>query len=277
METVNPVPYFPWQLLRPVPEYRDRYVREFYLGWDLPQYEESRTFSGWIARTQDKLRRLSRFYFGAALAFPLLLAIAVGGLRPVFLGRLRFLALCFGIGLAGLLLEVQYAPHYAAPLTGILLALSVQAIRFLYVFGRRNRSRFLLAARAVPVICVISLCLIGTQRARGYDFVDDWPNSWYSAVPGNTRRDDVRKRLEQQPGQHLVLVRYPRTHSVHDEWVYNLSDIDGSKIVWAHDLGQPRNQDLVDYFHSRHIWLLETGHNPASVTPLFGLPSAADV
>jgi hypothetical protein len=257
LETVNPVPFFPWQQMRPVPAYRYRLFREYYLGWDYPQYEEVRTLSGWMVTAQGRIQKIFRFYFGAALAFPILVAVLVGGTRAVFLGRLRFLLYCAAFGLAGLLLEVQYSPHYAAPLLAIFLAFVLQAARYLYVLGRRNESRFLLAARAVPAICAISLLLVGIQRARGYEFTVDWPHSWISVMRGNGARDGILKHLEQEPGQQLVVVRYAPRHSVHDEWVYNLSDIDGSKVVWARDLGAAHNQELLDYFHDRRAWLLE--------------------
>jgi hypothetical protein len=257
MATVNPIPYFPWQAERPIPAYHYKVIRDFYLDWDLPQYEQLRTFRGWMASTALKIKRLSRFYLGAALGFPILLAILIGGFRSVFLGRLRFLFLCLGVALAGLLLEVQYLPHYAAPVTAIFLAFIVQAIRCLYVSGRRGKSRFLFAARAVPLICLFSLMLGMVQVSLGRNLVTDWPNSWYSRIAGNLARDQIEKWLEQRPGQQLVIVRYSTDHSVHIEWVYNPGDIDGAKVVWARDMDPEHNQELIRYFPNRTIWLLE--------------------
>jgi hypothetical protein len=274
LETVNPVPYFPWQALGPVPQWRYRAFRDFYLGWDLPQYEEVRTLSGWFLTTQTKIRRIARFYFGAALGFPILLAILIGGFRAVLLHRLRFLLLCAAAGFGGILLEVQYSTHYAAPLAVIFIAFAVQGTRYLYVCGRRNQSRFLFAARAVPLICLISLTLLEAQRARSFEVISDWPNSWISVLPGNIKRDYVLQQLEKQSGRHLVLVRYTPRHNIHHEWVYNESDIDSSKVVWAHDIDPAQNQELLDYYHDRHVWLLEPDSEdnptpyPNPVTPV---------
>jgi hypothetical protein len=223
----------------------------------LPQYEKLRTFHGWIDATKLKLERLWRFYLGAALALPIILAILTGGFRALFLGRLRFLFLCFAIAIAGLLLEVQYLPHYAAPLTAIFLAFAVQGMRFVYVISRRGKSRFLLAMRAVPIICLFSVLLGMAQISQGHIMTTDWPHSWFSMNIGNTKRVEVLKWLEGQPGQQLVIVRYSPGHSVHDEWVYNPSDIDGAKVIWARDIDAEHNQELVRYFQNRQVWLLD--------------------
>ncbi len=217
MATINPIPYFPWQTLRPIPAYHYKMIKELYMDWDLPQYEKLRSFPGWIVATSLKIKRLSMFYLGAALGFPIVMAVLIGGSRPVFLGRLRFLFLCFGVGLAGLLLEVQYLPHYAAPLTAIFLAFVVQATRFAYVCGRRGKARVLFAMRAVPLICLFSLMLATAQSSLGFNIVTDLPHSWYSILIGNTQRAGILKWLEQQPGQHLVIVRYAPRHTVHNE------------------------------------------------------------
>ncbi len=257
MATVNPVPYFIWQSVRPIPAYHYKMIRDLYVGWDLPQYEKVRSFPGWVESAKIKIKRLSTFYLGAALGFPTLTAVLIGGFRSVFLGRLRFLFLCFGVALAGLLLEVQYIPHYAAPLTAIFLAFVVQAMRYVHVVGRRGKSRFLFAMRAVPLICLISLSFGLAQLSLGYDMVTDWPHSWYSKMIGNTERAEIVKWLEQQPGQHVVIVRYSPKHSVHDEWVYNPSDIDGAKVIWARDMDPDHNQELIRYFQNRTVWLVE--------------------
>jgi len=257
MATVNPIPYFPWQSLRPIPAYHYKMIRELYMNWDLPQYEHLRSFPGWIEATTVKLKRLSMFYLGAALGFPIIAAILIGGFRTVFLGRLRFLFLCFGVGLGGLLLEVQYLPHYAAPMTAIFLAFIVQAARFVYVCGRRGKARLLFAVRAVPLICLFSLLLATAQLSFGANIVTDLPHSWYSILIGNTQRAGILKWLEQQPGQHLVIVRYAPRHTVHNEWVYNPSDIDGAKVLWARDMDPNHNQELIRYFPNRTVWLVE--------------------
>ncbi len=54
-----------------------------------------------------------------------------------------------------------------------------------------------------------------------------------------------------------MVVRYGADHDVHEEWVYNHADIDGSAVVWARDMGEARNRELLDYYHDRNVWLLQ--------------------
>jgi hypothetical protein len=267
MSTVNPVPYFPWQPVRPIPAYRFKVFRDFYVGLLLPQYQAVQTAGGFATATWLKIKRLSAFYFGAALGLPLLMAFLMGGFRSVFLMRLRFLTLSAAVTLMGLFLEVQYAPHYAAPLTCIFICFVVQAMRYARVWGRHRRPIGLLAMRAVPILCVISLVMGAIQIGSGHYIIQDWPHSWYSVHIGNVDRAQLAERLAQEPGQHLVIVRYEPWHSVHDEWVYNSSDIDGSKVVWARDMDPVQNQELINYFHARRVWLLDPDKSRSRLLP----------
>ena len=54
----------------------------------------------------------------------------------------------------------------------------------------------------------------------------------------NAKRETVAERLGDEPGEHLVLVRYGPRHDLWEELVYNRADIDGSRIVWARSLGR---------------------------------------
>ncbi len=49
-------------------------------------------------------------------------------------------------------------------------------------------------------------------------------------------------------------------------WVNNGADIDSSKIVWAHDMGPDKNQELLDYFRGREVWLVEPDEDPVRLS-----------
>jgi hypothetical protein len=275
MSTVNPVPYFPWQSVRPIPAYRFKVFHDFYVSFLLPQYQEIRTAQGFATVTWLKIKRLSAFYFGAALGLPLLMALFMGGFRNVFLTRLRFLSVVAGVTLIGLFAEVQYAPHYAAPLTCIFICFIVQAMRYARVWGRHRRPIGLLAMRAIPILCVISLVMGALQIGSGYYIIQDWPHSWFSVHIGNVDRVQITERLAREPGQQLVIVRYEPWHNVHEEWVYNSSDIDGSKVVWARDMDPVQNRELLEYFHGRRVWLMDPDKSRSRLLPYPGLDESS--
>src|SRR5262249_30104547 len=85
---------------------------------------------------------------------------------------------------------------------------------------------------------------------------------------GDESRQLVIQNLSALPGKHLVVVRYVNDDiSVHDEWVFNGADIDGSKIVWARELSSEQNQKLFDYFKNRKVWLATTDDNHLVLEP----------
>jgi hypothetical protein len=87
-------------------------------------------------------------------------------------------------------------------------------------------------------------------------------------------RAALLERLEQQPGRHLVIVRYAPEHSVHAEWVYNDADIDAAKVVWAREMDAANNRRLLEYFYDRHAWLLEPDKTPPQLVDYPARPMA---
>jgi hypothetical protein len=59
-----------------------------------------------------------------------------------------------------------------------------------------------------------------------------------------------------------------RTHAqVHSHWVYNHADIDGSRVIWARDLGPEENKRLLAYYPDRQFWLLRPNQDPTWLEP----------
>jgi hypothetical protein len=63
-----------------------------------------------------------------------------------------------------------------------------------------------------------------------------------------------------------VLVRYGKDHIPDDEFVYNASDIDAAKVVWARDMGASDNRELLLYYKGRHVWLFEPDESPPKLS-----------
>jgi hypothetical protein len=84
---------------------------------------------------------------------------------------------------------------------------------------------------------------------------------------GSLKRAAVITQLEEKPGGHLVLVRYRDDHNVDDEYVYNGANVDQQKVVWARDMDPCGNQELLNYYRNRQVWLLEPDYWPVRLLP----------
>jgi hypothetical protein len=78
-----------------------------------------------------------------------------------------------------------------------------------------------------------------------------------TTLPKEIDRERIAAQLSRMPGQHLILVHYQLRDVPSKEWVYNRADIDGSKTVWARDMGPQANQELLRYYASRHVWYVD--------------------
>ena len=60
---------------------------------------------------------------------------------------------------------------------------------------------------------------------------------------------------------------YAPGHDPLREYVFNEADIDGSKVVWARDMGPEQNRELIRYFAARRVWRLEADRKPPELVP----------
>jgi hypothetical protein len=252
--TYATAPYFLWMRPPPEPSYHHPIMRDFY-RWELRGFEENRTWRGALHRTWEKLDGLWKFYLGPLLTVPLLAFPAVLGDR-----RMRFPLLAGAFFLAGLSVETWTMAHYVAPATGILYVLLIQSIRHMRQCRRRERAVGIPMVRAIPAIACAMVVLRVTAAAAHAPIEPEWPR-------GNLDRPKIVDELKGIPGDHLVLVRYGPHHDVDREWVYNLADIDRSRIVWARDMGANDNQQLIHYFSGRRVWLLDGDESPPHPEP----------
>ena len=258
------IPDFVWQKTRPAPAYHHEVMRNFYLererefaiGLDLsfPGQLFSKLFSFW------------GFYLGPLFSLPILAAL------PYLLRdrRIRLLWVVLGVTWAGLMTVVYVLyPHYVAALTSLVVALIVQALRYLRIFRWRDRPVGLTLVRAVPAVCLVMVAIRLAAAPLGIP-APEWPLSWSANGPGNVARAQLIRTFEARGGKHLVIVRYAAGHNVDDEWVYNDAAIDSSPVVWARDMTPSENRELLAHFRDRETWLLEPDRMPLRPVPFTG-------
>jgi hypothetical protein len=273
----NPVPYFPWQSLRPEPVYHHPRIREtYYKKVLLPMYESPQTVRGIFSDEGVKCLYLGSFFLGFVFTLPLLLActwLPYGfKWRDISPGT-RFLLLTCGITLAGEALPTWFFPHYAAPLTCAILALVLIAMRRLRSWCWRNKSVGLFVTRAVPSMCVLLFALRIGAGITGWPPVSIWPAksfipTWCALSSQNMGRAATLAKLRRYPGRQLVIVHYGPDHDVSfHEWVYNRADLKTAKVIWARDMGPAKNEELITYFKDRHAWLVDADDNPPKLLP----------
>jgi hypothetical protein len=257
--------YFPWQKLQPTAVYRHAVMKQFYQGPPvLDSYSHvHRNPLLWILL---KPLPLTIFFLGPVLLLPVLAWIAIRP-RCSFIKtasrKTRFLLLVCGCTMIGLALPI-YLPmaHYAAPMTAAVYALVLQSMRYVRLWKWDGKPSGLFLVRAVPVICLGLLLVRAAASALHIPVPVTIIHTWYSEDPHNVQRARLIKQLERESGQHLVIVRYEPEHEIFEDWVYNSADINSAKVVWARDMGVHDNQELIEYFKNRRVWLLEPDRDP---------------
>jgi hypothetical protein len=253
---------FLWQPQKPLLHYHNPQMDFFYNTWARDQYD--RTWDGVRSVSQEKLENYSDVFFWPG-AVPLLFCL------PLLFRdrRTRLLLVTFLLSALGLFAVAWSMPHYAAPVTCVLYALLLQCLRHLRTIRFAGRPVGMGLSR------LIILLLLFTVGSGLYQRIDD-PYAWdWNGNMGNWRRAAVSAKLRQMPGKQLAIVRYGKNHNIHEEWVYNAADIDGSKIVWARDMGPEQNRKLFDYFRDRQVWLIQPEDDPEGVTPFEKPPAAS--
>jgi len=262
--------YFPWQKLQPAALYRHAVMKQFYQGPPvLDSYGQvHRHPLLWILL---KPLPLVIFFLGPVLLLPVLAWIAIRPRRSLMKTtsrNTRFLLLVCGCTMIGLTLPI-YLPmaHYAAPMTAAVYALVLQSMRYVRLWKWDGKPSGLFLVRAVPVICLGLLPVRAAASALHIPVPVTIIHTWYSEDPHNIQRARVINRLEREPGQHLVFVRYEPEHEIFLDWVYNSADIDSAKVVWARDMGAGGNRELIEYFKARRVWLVEPDETPLRLAP----------
>ena len=247
-KTYTGVPPFLWQRPWQPPQYHHPVMRQYYDSL-LQDYENSRTLKGFYQHSLRFVEIAWLFFVGPVFTLALLGLPAVWRDRrmrgPLLIGSLFLLAL---------LVETWIHPHYFAPATALFYLLLMQSLRHLRQWRWGDRAIGFSFAQAIPWSC-LALVLLRLAAISAHADIMTWPR-------GNLDRARVLNKLKSLPGHQLVIVRYAASHNPENEWVYNDADIEHAKVVWARDMGDHDNEELLEYFKGREIWTLYPDESP---------------
>jgi len=274
LDTYIAAPYFPWLPLNLRHVYHHPVMEHFYLHeWLMYDYYHARRAPFDLLVT--KVSEIYRFYLGPLLALPLLVMLVINRrefLRKSVTGKTGFLVAVCGATFIGLALPVYFLAQYAAPATAAIYALVLQSMRYLRLWRWRGKPAGLGLVRGIPAMCVLLFLLRAFAPQLHIPTPVEWRHTWESEHFQNLDRARAVAQLEALPGDQLAIVRYNQYHNSTNEWVYNRADIDAAKIVWARDMDDSGNVELIRYFPHRRVWLAEPDLAPPRLTPYPHLP-----
>ena len=256
-------PYLVWQSPQAIPAYTHESMRHLYESEELGFYEKIHSPKLYIPIVLYRTFMVARFYAALPLLLPILMFPWV--LRD---SKMRFLLICCLFGLAAMLIEVFLLPHYLAPFTAAFYAVGLQGMRHVRACRPNGRRVGLAFVRYSIVVTV----LLAGVRVWAVPLRLKLPDRqhfawfWFGSYDFGVERNKVQNELEKQPGNQLAIVRYSPTHIPGNEWVYNRADINASKVIWARDMGKQKNQELLAYYPSRTVWLVQPDLDPVSLT-----------
>jgi hypothetical protein len=255
----NSAPPFLWEKPDPLRHYRLAVFRGFYNDWEMAGYRSVKQH--YVKSMLHRALDTYRFYVRPAFTLPLIALLWVWRDR-----RTRLFVAILIVAAFAQAFETWLPTYYSAPLTGVVFAVVIQCLRHIRVWRWRGRPIGEGMVTAVFATCVVVfLALVGTYVAGQKVTENETP--WVAIVSRLHERSMVKAQLSRQPGKQLAIVRYTPEHNVHYEWVFNRANIDAAKVVWARDYGTEGNQDLLQYFHDRKVWIVQPDQWPVKVTP----------
>jgi hypothetical protein len=226
------------------PTYSNSFLADFWIHGDTHEKQKAR--EQLIKAHISDLLQVGRFFLGLPLALCMLLCA-----RPLWKDRAaRGVLLLLGTFYIGAALEARLFPHYVAPaaaLVYVLVGFTLRAARNSWP-GTLNERVYLTGALMIAFVAISLFGLLTPENRYLFGPIDYHVRAKHASIA---------ERLEHEPGDHLVLVRYGSQHELYEELVYNRADIDHSRIIWARSLGPDKDQKLIQHYPGRHVWLVE--------------------
>jgi hypothetical protein len=259
-------PYFIWQSRRPEPHYNHPVMRAYFNETEQKVANHSQGPLGYLLVKITMALVAIQFFAGIALLPPLIMV------RRVFHDRrIRFLIICVLVLAAGMSIQVFLLAHYLAPFTAVFYAIGLQCMRHLRVWTPSAKPIGLTLTRLL-IFIVVLMSVARVYAGPLHLALPEYPASawnfiWYGPDHFGTERVRIEDFLRSQPGKQLAIVRYSDQHNPFNEWVYNSADIETAPVIWAREMDSAHNQELLDYYKDRKVWLVQPDTHPALVTP----------
>jgi hypothetical protein len=238
---------FLWQQDRPEPVYRHEMMRQLYSDIYRVDRSDWQTIKQQVAPVID-------YYIGSLVLLCL-------GTAPWLLRRRSTEGLL--IATAAVVIAISFSTHlrahYIAPAMTGFIGLTLVALLCLRELRVRGRRAGLFAANALLILWLGARWIGGLASF----FVDRPELKWAD------QRARLERNLRDTGSQHLILVRYEKSHSPHMEWVFNDADLSQAPVLWARDMGADQNEALIQYYQGRTVWLLHPDGGPL-LTPYPG-------
>ena len=223
-------------------QYSHKDLKAFWEGWALQKYSEQMTLSGYLGSKIAASGVTWYYILGPILSIPVLFSLVSW--------RKWWAKVAFtGVALVSfaILLVTWSLPHYATPMVPLLVILVVEGCRRLTALTSRRSAVMGRWAPYLLLILMMALTWLDGKRQGVLAEQTDFTRN----------RQIIIDQLMSMPGRHVVLVRSGPRYNLHCDWVYNSASIDEQKIIWARDMGDSKNQDLMAYFAGRQFHVLD--------------------
>ncbi len=264
-------PYFIWQKPYPEPAYRHPEMRWFYYEIEMKPYWKVNSWLKFVPMCFARVSVTVLFFSGIVLFPPLLMMRRVLHDR-----RVRFLVLAVLVLMVGIAIEIFMIPHYLAPFTAAFFAIGLQAMRHIRVWNSEGKPVGATMVRLTVLLCF--MLGVGRVFAQPLGFQvqewpgNDWSDTWFGPDHYGTERAHIQAIFERLSGKQLLFVRASKRRYPLDQWVYNEANIDASKVVWAWDMDDANNRELMQYYPDRKAWLVNMDTEPATISA-YALPA----
>ena len=237
--------YYPklWFMpMRPLRVYRNGAMEYVHRNFEVGSYKAMRTVRGFFEMSEYRFQEIFLAQLKlAVLMIPLIAAIFVRKDR-----RLFWIWIAAGFFVVGLWSENFVLPHYQAPLVPVALLIIVIGWQKMNGWNWRGRAIGKILARATALGFLVGAGMVTVPPVDRDGMLVE-------------QQSLVKLLPSLQTGRHLIFVSYSPLHSYHIEYVHNLADPVGSRIIWSRSFGVESDRAMARHFADRKPWLLYVG------------------